>query len=423
MPLPHIKPSHLLTARLGIVEVVAWGVLYYTFSVYLPLMEAELGWSTAKLAAGFSLALLVSGVIAPFVGRWIDRHGSRTVMVAGAMCGSMGVALWSIAHSLPSYLAAWVLIGGGMAGTLYAPAFATVVRAHPTSSRGAILTITLVGALASTLFLPLSSALNAMFGWRPGLLLLACLMATITIPLCASLPAAPTATIPSQHVADALTGSAAPARQPSAPSQPAPAGALATFTVALMLADAVSVAINAHLIAFLIAAGQPIQTAASIAGVAGMAKVAGRLATAAAAKLSALRLLRASLFVMAAALLLPLLWPTTTAMVLMVVFFGATGGARTVLRPAIVVEMHGASNFGANNGLLQLFTTLAKAAGPLGLAILLNTAGSGAGWTLLALLMALSGGLLLRLRPAAKLVHTRACADERIRTEGSKLQT
>ncbi|MDA8020797.1 MAG: hypothetical protein MPN21_25450 [Thermoanaerobaculia bacterium] len=62
--------------------------------------EGEIGWYSASLAGGYSLALLLGGVVAPLVGAWIDRHGPRGLMVTGALAGSIGVAARSAAHTL-----------------------------------------------------------------------------------------------------------------------------------------------------------------------------------------------------------------------------------------------------------------------------------------------------------------------------------
>lgn len=376
----------VLTSKLCAIELVAWGVLYYTFAVFMPAMEGELGWSPATLAGGFSLALLVAGVAAPFVGFWIDRRGSRGLMVTGALVGGAGIVAWSLAHSLPVYFAAWALIGAGMAGTLYAPAFATVVRAHPGESRNAILIITLVGALASTIFMPLASVLGEGVGWRIGLLVLAGAMVVVVSALALSLPNSEPRSERCQDPGASESGAKAP-------------GGFRLLAGSLMVADAASVAVNVHLVLFLVERGHGLQLAASIAGMAGAAKLGGRLATAAGARVSALTLMRLSLPLTAAALLLPLRWPATWAAVAMVIVFGATTGARTILRPAIVVEMFGSRDFGKSNGFLQFLTTTAKAGGPVGFGLLLGAVGWGWAWPVLAALLLASGAALLALRP------------------------
>ena len=85
----------------------------------------------------------------------------------------------------------------------------------------------------------------------------------------------------------------------------------------------------------------------------------------------------------------------------MVFGFGATSGARTILRPAIVVEIYGVERFGTSNGLLELYTTLAKSAGPVSLGFLVGVLGWQASWALLAALVAASGLLLFAVHPRA----------------------
>ncbi|MEM7165130.1 MAG: MFS transporter [Planctomycetota bacterium] len=385
----------VLTGKLCLIELLAWGVLYYTFAVYLSAMQRDLGWSSATLAGGFSVALLVSGLSAPFVGAWVDRHGSRGLIALGALVGSFGVSLWSIAFTLPTYFAGWVLIGLGMASTLYPPAFATVVRTHPEDSRKAILTITVIGALSSTIFMPLASVLGDWLGWRGGLQVLAGAMAVVVTLLAFSLPSKAAASIVhNDHKVQEDT--------PRAP------GSFRLLVSTLMIADVASVAVNVHLVLFLVDHGQSLQAAASIAGLAGAAKIGGRLATAAGARVSAMTLMRASLVLTSAALMIPLLWPSTWSAILMVIGFGATNGARTILRPAIIVEMYGPRRFGKSNGLLQLFTTGAKSAGPLGFAVLLGAFGWSWAWPALAVLLLASAALLMALRPNPAKAHTDA---------------
>ncbi|CAA9535479.1 MAG: Uncharacterized MFS-type transporter, partial [uncultured Thermomicrobiales bacterium] len=85
----------VVAGTLAFTETVSWGVLYYAFTVFLVPMQVELGWSAATLTGAYSLALLISGLAAPFVGRWLDRHGPRALMTAGSLLGGLLVLAWS----------------------------------------------------------------------------------------------------------------------------------------------------------------------------------------------------------------------------------------------------------------------------------------------------------------------------------------
>ena len=73
-----------LVATLALTETTSYGVLAYAFGVFLLPMQQELGRSRTALTGAYSLAIIVSGVAAIPVGRWLDRHGARALMTAGA---------------------------------------------------------------------------------------------------------------------------------------------------------------------------------------------------------------------------------------------------------------------------------------------------------------------------------------------------
>ncbi|GIV96281.1 MAG: hypothetical protein KatS3mg057_0938 [Herpetosiphonaceae bacterium] len=84
-----------IALALSITELTSWGILYYAFAVVLVPLEQELGWSRAETTGAFSLALLLSGIAAVPIGRWIDRYGSRGVMTLGSLAGVLLVYAWS----------------------------------------------------------------------------------------------------------------------------------------------------------------------------------------------------------------------------------------------------------------------------------------------------------------------------------------
>ena len=84
-----------------------------------------------------------------------------------------------------AFYALWLAIGLVMAAVLYEPAF-TVLAKHfhdAPERRRAMTAMTLVAALASFIFLPLSQALIDAYGWRDALLVLAVILAATTVPL------------------------------------------------------------------------------------------------------------------------------------------------------------------------------------------------------------------------------------------------
>jgi MFS family permease len=115
-----------IVVTLAITETISWGILYYTFAVLMPAMEAELGWSRVALTGAFSLALLCSGIAAPLVGRWLERHGAHLLMTCGSSVAAMLVFAWAAVDNLVAFYLIWAGIGVTMAAVLHEPAFVVV---------------------------------------------------------------------------------------------------------------------------------------------------------------------------------------------------------------------------------------------------------------------------------------------------------
>jgi MFS family permease len=168
---------------LGATQIVAWGALFYPPVLTLPLIAAERGWSLAFTMGGLSVGLFAAGLIAPLTGRMIDRHGGHVVMTVGSLTGAAGLVALVLAQNRIAYLAAWVLIGAAMAGSLYDPAFASLGRIFGATARRPITVLTFIGGLASTASWPTTRVLLDAHGWRGTYLVYAALMALVAAPL------------------------------------------------------------------------------------------------------------------------------------------------------------------------------------------------------------------------------------------------
>jgi MFS family permease len=165
-------------------QLVAWGVLFYAFAVVVIPMGEETGWTKPQMHGAQSLGLVMSGVAAYPVGRWIDRTGGRGLMTAGATLGTLAVLLWSQVSALWQLYLVFILIGVASSMMLYEAAFAVTARLVPGNYRRAIIAITLLGGLASTAFIPVTHWLVDGLGWRNALQILA----AILVLFCVGIP-------------------------------------------------------------------------------------------------------------------------------------------------------------------------------------------------------------------------------------------
>jgi MFS family permease len=172
-----------LVGWLSVPQLITWGSVFYTFALLMEPLERELGLSRAQSSLAFSLALLAEGLLAYPVGRWIDRGHERALMTGGSLLVALCLLLHSFVTSVTGFYAVWLVLGAALAATLYNPVFAVVTRRFPHDFRRAIITLTFLGGLASTVFIPLSAWLIATLGWRHALWVLAALHLLVCAPL------------------------------------------------------------------------------------------------------------------------------------------------------------------------------------------------------------------------------------------------
>ena len=178
-----MKHDRRLVGWLSLGQLITWGSVFYTFSLLMEPVERELGLTRAQSSLAFSLALLAEGALAYPVGRWIDRGYERAVMTGGSLLVAMCLVMHSFIGGIAGFYAVWIGLGAGLSATLYSPVFAVVTRRYPRDFRRAIITLTFLGGLASTVFIPLSAWLIHSMGWRHALWVLAALQLMVCAPL------------------------------------------------------------------------------------------------------------------------------------------------------------------------------------------------------------------------------------------------
>ena len=361
----------VLVVTLGITETITWGILYYGFAVFMPVLETELGWSRGEMSGAFALAILLSGVVAAPVGRWLDFHGPRLLMSAGSIAAVVLVLAWSQVTSLAQFYAVWALIGITMATVLYEPAFAVVTAWFERQRTRAITAVTLMAGFASTIFMPIESWLIEVQGWRTALLTLAGLLAVTTI-----LPHALLLRRRPEDLGLRLDGEPVPARQPEqspATSRPSLTVGAAVrdssfrwLVVAFSLSTLVAFAVHLHLPAYLQDHGFNLTSAATAAGLLGAMQVLGRIVLGLFGDRVAIRVTSAIVLgLQPLALVILLLFPGPLALPIFIVLFGAAKGSMSLIRPSLVVDLYGRERYATIAGVLAAFVTVANALAPI----------------------------------------------------------
>jgi len=365
---------------LGIAQTFAWGGSYYLPAIMVRPMARELDLSVPMVFGIISAALLASAFLGPATGRWIDRHGGRGVLLLSAFVLSGGVALMGLAQGFWSLVLAWGVIAAGMGIGLYEPAFAALTRIYGRQARGAITGITLIAGFASTLSWPLTTWMEAQWGWRGACFAWAVLLPVVCVPMLLLLPRAP----------ESVPGTP-PKGTPEAAPPPLRVMALLAFIFAVSGFGASAMA--AHMPAMLTAMGVGAAAVLAAGALLGPAQVAARVL-----EFGVLRRMHPLVSATLANLLHPigavaLMLAGTPAV--FAVLHGAGNGLLTIARGTLPLALFGPAGYGARSGWLVIPTRVAGAAAPLVFGLLLEWFGAGALWVTLVLYLAATGALLL----------------------------
>src|SRR5687768_8341302 len=70
-------------------QMVTVGSTGFVFGVLILPMQADRGWSRSEIVGVITLARLLSGVFALWLGPFVDRRGARGLMTASALAGGL----------------------------------------------------------------------------------------------------------------------------------------------------------------------------------------------------------------------------------------------------------------------------------------------------------------------------------------------
>jgi MFS family permease len=360
----------------------------------VPLIAADHGWSKSFAMGGFSVGLLVGGLVARHIGALIDRVGGHVVMTGGSLIGSAGLAGLVVAPNAFAYLVVWMALGVAMAASLYDPAFASLGRIFGAAARAPITTLTLAGGFASTVSWPATQFLIDKAGWRGTYLVFAALLACLAAPLHAF-------ALPRQRAA--LDGPA-PAVAAAKSAAVLPPHGLAFVLVATAFASYAFVpsALSAHLIAIFQRFGLSPSTVVAIGMLFGPAQVLARICELAFARHThPLWVARLSLGLLVAAfILMALLCFSAPVAAAFAIMYGMANGLMTIARGTVPLALFGAAGYGRLVGRIGGPFLVVQAAAPVVLSYVVERASDAAGLAVVAAFAATALLCFALIRPA-----------------------
>jgi len=151
----------------GVMGMLASGAgQSHTFSVFFPLIAADLDLSVTEVAAAFSAATLAGGFLLPLVGRQIDRFGGRPVMLLVILLLGLAATLFSMVGGVATLMVGfWALRLLGQGSTMLG--CTNIVSQWFDRQRGFAISLIMLGFAASmAIHPPVSEWLVSRVGWR-----------------------------------------------------------------------------------------------------------------------------------------------------------------------------------------------------------------------------------------------------------------
>jgi MFS family permease len=182
-PAPSLRRLWPAIAGLGLTQLIGWGATFTALSVLGVPIGRDLGLPREAVFGGVSVMLLVSAVLAPGIGRRIDREGAREVMLAGTLIGAFALLVIACAHGPVVFWTGWGIFGVAVAMSMNNAAVPALVDIAGPQSRRAVSAFTILTGLTSAVFLPLTAWLEQRHGWRITLLMFSATFIAVCLPI------------------------------------------------------------------------------------------------------------------------------------------------------------------------------------------------------------------------------------------------
>jgi MFS family permease len=84
---------HAVVGWIVLSQIISYGTIFYSYAIIAPGFAAEFTLPPTLPFTVISIALLISGLMSPILGRQIDRRGAPRIMVLGSLAVGIVYAL------------------------------------------------------------------------------------------------------------------------------------------------------------------------------------------------------------------------------------------------------------------------------------------------------------------------------------------
>lgn len=163
--------------------MVGNGIAFSSFGLFVDPLESQFAWTRAEVTLGFSVSMLVSGLMAPLIGRAIERFGTRPVLLIGAPLTAASYLLLSTTGSLWQWYAFLAINSVVRQAIFYIPFQVLIARWF---RRRRATAVAILGAglwLGSVVMVPVMQVVIDAAQWDGAFVFAGILIAALFIPL------------------------------------------------------------------------------------------------------------------------------------------------------------------------------------------------------------------------------------------------
>ncbi|NNH41853.1 arsenite efflux MFS transporter ArsK [Rhizobium laguerreae] len=362
----HKVPVAAIVA-LGLTQIIGYGSLYYSFSILAPAMARDLNWSSEWIFGALSAALLIGGLAAPTMGKWIDRFGAGRVMAGGSAIAAAALVACALSSGKVAFVVSLIAIETASNLVQYGAAFALLVQIKPQVAQRSITYLTLIAGFASTIFWPITTALHERLSWQEVYLAFAALNLLICLPIHAWLSFNVTKSKKEAATAKHVEPSIPPSiRTP----------AFVLMVTGFALESFVNAALLVHMVPVLSALGLGAM-AVMVGTLFGPSQVLSRFTNMMlGGGLSQTTLALISAFLLPAALaILIVTAPSVPGALVFAVVFGLGSGLSSIVQGTLPLELFGSEGYGQRQGQVLAIRLVVSSTAPFVLAFMMENIG------------------------------------------------
>lgn len=139
---------------------------FWAVGLWIPAIADDFGVNRTPVVTAFMAGQAVSAMAGPFIGRYIDRHGSRRPLLAGAVLLPSALLVTSLADRLPMLFLGWSLVGLVRGFSQPIPFNWLMTRWFDGRQRQSAIGVVTVGfSLGGATLLPLLASVQASTDW------------------------------------------------------------------------------------------------------------------------------------------------------------------------------------------------------------------------------------------------------------------